>query len=194
MAQLIYGIRYLDIRVAYYPQTSAIWWINHGVIRIVELQSVIDDVKKFLDNTNEIVIFDVQEFPVGRSPKNFIPYLEVCNLLFSFPNPHVGFDTRLTVHKLLVNYLEEQFADYILPKSYGWSTTLDAIWDSGKRLIIGYDEKNVVPLYDTLWPCVTQQWGDVRSVSDLYNYLQTIENNALRYDYLIVKIILCQSV
>ncbi|XP_020709537.2 PI-PLC X domain-containing protein 1-like [Athalia rosae] len=153
LAQLIYGVRYLDIRVGYYGGTDSSWWINHGVIKVVELQDVIDDVKTFLNNTNEIVIFDVQEFPVG-------------------------FGTDLTVHRRLVAYLEEQFADYLLPKSYGWSTTLESIWASGRRLIIGYDESNVVPLYDTIWPCVTHQWGNVRTMSDLYFYLVSIETNA----------------
>lgn len=66
MAQLIYGARYLDIRVGRYPNSDEIFWGNHGPIRIVPLRDVIRDVKLFLDNTNEIVIFDIQEFPVGN--------------------------------------------------------------------------------------------------------------------------------
>ncbi|XP_046486843.1 uncharacterized protein [Neodiprion pinetum] len=154
LAQLIYGVRYLDIRAGYYSSSDPVWWVNHGLFKVVEMQEVIDDVKTFLDNTEEIVIFDVQEFPVG-------------------------FGTDLTIHAKLVAYLEEQFADYLLPKSYGWSTSLETVWASGKRLIIGYDESSVVPLYDSIWPCVTQQWGDVRTISDLYTYLSGIESAAL---------------
>ena len=70
--------------------------------------------------------------------------------------------------------------DYIIPKSFGWSSTLETIWSSGKKLIIGYDEHNVVAMFDSLWPSVTQQWGNVQKVDDLYEYLNKIETNALR--------------
>jgi len=66
LAQLIYGVRYLDIRVGHYPNTDSVWWANHGVYRSVPMQNVMSQVKTFLDNTNEIVIFDIQEFPVGN--------------------------------------------------------------------------------------------------------------------------------
>lgn len=42
------------------------YWGNHGFVKIIPLQVIINDVKKFLKNTNEIVIFDVQEFPQGQ--------------------------------------------------------------------------------------------------------------------------------
>lgn len=67
LAQLIYGVRYLDIRVGHYPNTNSVWWANHGVFKSVPMQTVVNQVKTFLDNTNEIVIFDIQEFPVGNT-------------------------------------------------------------------------------------------------------------------------------
>jgi len=57
LTQLIYGVRYLDIRVGYYPNTNPVWWANHGVFKSVPMQTVVNQVKTFLDNTNEIVIF-----------------------------------------------------------------------------------------------------------------------------------------
>lgn len=68
LAQLIHGVRYLDIRVGHYPNTRSIWWANHGVYNVVPMQNIVNQVKTFLDNTDEIVIFDVQEFPVGNVP------------------------------------------------------------------------------------------------------------------------------
>ncbi|XP_025270505.1 PI-PLC X domain-containing protein 1 isoform X1 [Camponotus floridanus] len=156
LAQLIYGVRYLDIRVGHYPNTNSIWWANHGVFKSVPMQNVVNQVKTFLDNTNEIVIFDIQEFPVG-------------------------FGKNLGVHHNFVGFLEEQFAGYYLPKSYGWTSTLNTIWSSGKRLIIGYDEKRVVNRYESIWPCVTHQWGNVRNIEDLFNYLNRIETESLGY-------------
>ncbi|XP_043502845.1 PI-PLC X domain-containing protein 1-like [Polistes fuscatus] len=157
LAQLIYGVRYLDIRVGYYPRTNEIWWGNHGIIRLIPLIVIIEQVKLFLNNTEEIVIFDVQEFPVG-------------------------FQQNISVHQQFVKYLEEQFADYYLPYRTGWLTTLNTIWSSKRRLIIGYDEKQVLSLYESLWPCVTHQWGNVQTIDDLYRYLNRIETSNAR-DY-----------
>jgi hypothetical protein len=66
LSQLIYGVRYLDIRAAYYEDRDTEWWVNHGLISIHPLQTVLDDVRTFLQNTNEIVILDFHEFPVGK--------------------------------------------------------------------------------------------------------------------------------
>lgn len=91
----------------------------------------------------------------------------------------LGFGKNLGVHHDFVGFLEEQFAGYYLPKSYGWTSTLNTIWSSGKRLIIGYDEKRVVSRYESIWPCVTHQWGNVRNIEDLFNYLNRIETESL---------------
>lgn len=69
LAQLIYGARYLDIRIGRYPNHEHTFWGNHGPFRIVPLKTVINAVKFFLDKTDEIIIFDVQEFPVGELKK-----------------------------------------------------------------------------------------------------------------------------
>lgn len=63
--QLMHGIRYLDIRVGHYSNTPEKFFINHGIIRQVSLIDVIDQIKDFLDETNEIIIFGLKEFPVG---------------------------------------------------------------------------------------------------------------------------------
>ncbi|XP_035729994.1 PI-PLC X domain-containing protein 1-like [Vespa mandarinia] len=157
LAQLIYGVRYLDIRVGHYPLTNEIWWANHGIVQLIPLRVIIEQVKEFLDNTEEIVIFDVQEFPVG-------------------------FHKNLSIHQQFVKYLEKQFVGYYLPYKTGWFTTLNAIWSSERRLIIGYDEKQILSFSESLWPCVTHQWGNVQTIDDLYRYLNRIETSSL-WDY-----------
>lgn len=68
LGQLIHGVRYLDIRLGHYPDDSEVWWTIHGPFyRSVPLRIVIDDVKNFLDNTEEIVIMDIREFAVGNA-------------------------------------------------------------------------------------------------------------------------------
>lgn len=62
----MHGVRYLDIRVGYYRATEPQFWVNHGISRQQPLIKVLRQVRDFVLETNEIVIFDVQEFPVGK--------------------------------------------------------------------------------------------------------------------------------
>ncbi|XP_076238235.1 PI-PLC X domain-containing protein 1 [Calliopsis andreniformis] len=153
LSQLIHGVRYLDIRVGHYPDTPEIWWTNHGpYYRSVPVNTVLEHVKRFLDNTEEILVMDMREFPVG-------------------------FD-NITIHQNFVSYLENELCGYFLPKnSDEWRITLNDIWSSGKRLIIGYDNVKIAQEHASMWPCVQHQWGDVRSLEDLYTHLSKIESN-----------------
>lgn len=65
--QLMHGVRYLDIRIGYYRGAEPKFWVNHGISRQQPLIKVLQQVREFVLETNEIVIFDVQEFPVGES-------------------------------------------------------------------------------------------------------------------------------
>lgn len=65
-SQLIHGIRYFDIRVAYYLLDKNHFWVNHGVYKMNPLVDILRHVKEFVQNTNEIVIFDIHEFPFGK--------------------------------------------------------------------------------------------------------------------------------
>lgn len=65
LSQLVHGIRYLDMRIGYYRSNEHKFWANHGISRIHPLTDVLRQVKSFVDSTDEIVILDFQEFPVG---------------------------------------------------------------------------------------------------------------------------------
>lgn len=65
LSQLIHGVRYIDMRVGYYRSNNEKFWANHGISRLHPLSDVLRQVKEFVDATNEIVILDFQEFPVG---------------------------------------------------------------------------------------------------------------------------------
>lgn len=64
--QLMHGVRYLDIRVGYYRAAAEKFFIYHGITKQRSLQEVINQVKDFVLETNEIVIFGLKEFPVGE--------------------------------------------------------------------------------------------------------------------------------
>ncbi|XP_076683001.1 PI-PLC X domain-containing protein 1 isoform X2 [Andrena cerasifolii] len=155
--QLIHGVRYLDIRVGHYPDTNETWWTNHGPFyRSVSLKTVAEQVKRFLNNTEEIVIMDVREFPVGFSD--------------------------ISTHRKLVSYLENEFRDHLfLRNNRGWRVTLNDVWSSGRRLIIGYEHTRIAEEHASVWPCVQHQWGNVRTIADLYKHLDRIESNDSDY-------------
>lgn len=151
LGQLIHGVRYLDIRVGHYAGTKEKWWTNHGPFyRSVSLKTVVDQVKTFLDNTEEVVIMDIREFPIG------------------FYN--------ISDHHALVAFLEDEFRNYYTDNR-GWQTKLNDIWSNGRRLIIGYENTEIVASHASMWPCVSHQWGNVRKVDDLYRHLFSIESN-----------------
>lgn len=54
--QLAHGIRYLDVRVGYYPASPEKFWINHNFYRIRPLSELLRDVKRFVEETHEIVM------------------------------------------------------------------------------------------------------------------------------------------
>lgn len=158
MSQLIHGIRYLDIRVGYYRSNNEKFWANHGISRMNPLAEVLQQVKEFVDATNEIVILDFQEFPVG-------------------------FNSKSDIHKLLVFFLFEQLAEYAVDPELGWDGTLNDIWRSGKRIIIAYDHFGVVQNegHGILWQSVRQRWGKVKNgPAQLTKFLRESRANASR--------------
>ena len=63
--QLLFGIRYLDLRVSHYPETAEKFWTVHDFVKINPLHEVISDVRRFMSVTNEMVILDFHRFPSG---------------------------------------------------------------------------------------------------------------------------------
>lgn len=153
--QLVFGARYLDLRVAFYNTTPELWWINHGVVRFHPLTEVLSAVRTFVDNTNEIVVLDMHEFPVGFGKRRSI-----------------------SVHQLLVDFLKVEIGDLLAPPSLTWRASLSDIWASGKRVILAYNDATTVAANgDILWSAVSQKWGDVQTLEDLHSYLEGLYLN-----------------
>ncbi|XP_043256247.1 PI-PLC X domain-containing protein 1-like isoform X1 [Colletes gigas] len=163
--QLVHGIRYLDIRVGYYPSNPngttnaeennqiSRFWVNHDIFRITPLSAVIKDVRNFLNVARgEVVIMDFHRFPVG-------------------------FEGRLCRHRRLVRILNREFKGLILKPDMGvegLGPTLNDIWTDGKRLIICYGDKHTVNEYYWLWPAMSQAWGNQQTVEGLFKYLEDV--------------------
>ena len=63
--QLLFGIRYLDIRVGLYEDTAEKFWLVHDFVRLNPLYEAIQAVKRFMRVTKEVVILDFHRFPTG---------------------------------------------------------------------------------------------------------------------------------
>ncbi|GFS54218.1 hypothetical protein TNIN_123481 [Trichonephila inaurata madagascariensis] len=64
--QLVYGNRFLDFRVIFQHVAGSKekFWITHNILRTNNsVREVLSQVKRFLDNTNEIVIIDFRLVP-----------------------------------------------------------------------------------------------------------------------------------
>ncbi|BFF95217.1 PI-PLC X domain-containing protein 1 [Drosophila madeirensis] len=152
MGQLMHGVRYLDIRVGYYRASQEKFFIYHGITKQRPLQEVINQVKDFVHETNEIVIFGLKEFPVG-------------------------FGKNLGVHRLLVSYLREQFQDLIAHPSLGWRASLRDIWSRQQNVILAYDKHAIVEENpQLLFGAVEQRWGNVQTWPRLETFLRNIND------------------
>ncbi|KAG8235728.1 hypothetical protein J437_LFUL016363 [Ladona fulva] len=178
-AQLVYGIRYLDIRVGYYPSTPEQFWVNHDVSRLVPLRHVLQSVKQFLKRSPDPLILDFHRFPVGFTERRR-----------GRRKQHKGVSPA---HRLLVDLLWNELGEFSPADA---SMPLNTLWKSGRRLLVSYADKasreefpwlrgeigNVADKSkETIWThrpsvIVIQEWGNVQNSSQLYEFLsRTIE-------------------
>lgn len=145
--QLMHGIRYLDIRVGYYKFMKPEFWGNHGISRQQPLIKILKMVREFVIETNEIVIFDIQEFPVG-------------------------FGKKLDIHKKLLNLIQREIGDLMVEPNPAWRSTLKQIWATKKNIIVSYDHVSIAGQYaDFVWRSVEQKWGNVQHIDDLKSFV-----------------------
>ncbi|XP_073986077.1 PI-PLC X domain-containing protein 3-like [Rhodnius prolixus] len=146
LEQLIHGARYLDFRIGYY---NGIWWLNHGIVKVHPLQHVLDEIKLFLNNTQEIIFMDLHAFPVGFRERD--------------------------VHQQLVKYLRKELDSYMAPPWLTWNANLGQLWDRNRRLVVAYNDRSIVAEhFDVLWWPVMQKWPDVRSLNALHSYFDGV--------------------
>ncbi|KAJ8982728.1 hypothetical protein NQ317_019519, partial [Molorchus minor] len=147
-AQLVFGIRYLDFRIGYYERDG--FYINHDLVRIIKVQPVLREIRKFLELApKEIIVIDFHRFPF---PKNFSNDL----------------------HKKFISMVYEELGAFALPTKdlqWGKGPSLNEIWGKNKNLIIGYADKQTVSDNPWLWHPLQQYWGNTKRVSELKAFL-----------------------
>lgn len=151
--QLAFGIRFFDLRVAYTESLLGQrdeYWVSHGLYTTNRsMQEVIQDVKSFLETTNEVVILDFHSFDRG---------------FMASPNEE-------QVHRGLIGLLTEHLEPLMVPTAKAPSPTFQDLWSSGQRLIVGYKSR-YRSLSSLLFPPVRHLWGNVDEEPDLEAYLR----------------------
>lgn len=157
-SQLLHGLRYLDIRVGYYRRGEPQFWANHGISRQQPLDQVLRNIYDFVTETNEIVVVDFQEFPVG-------------------------FGKTMTIHQKLVTFIKAEIGDMVVDLQDTWRTRLAQIWAQHRRIILCYDHISVVEEFHPFtWISTQQRWANTANLSDLKVFLNRVnDENALRY-------------
>ncbi|CAL8118844.1 unnamed protein product [Orchesella dallaii] len=156
--QLVHGIRYLDVRVAHYPSTPEKFWVNHDKYRIRPLITLLEDVKRFVEETKEIIFLDFHGFPIG-------------------------FTSRL-IHDELFQFINKEIGKYLVPKTVPASQlTPNMLWRTNKTIVITYAESSISSLNDYLWPYLVHAWGNKRKIGDLEKYLADILVNFKQTSY-----------
>ncbi|KAF8770592.1 PI-PLC X-box domain-containing protein like [Argiope bruennichi] len=148
--QLVYGNRFLDLRVIFQHVAGSKekFWITHNILRTNNsVREVLQQVKRFLDNTNEIVIMDFHLFYMG------------------FLDSWV--DDR---HKELMKMVISILGNYMMPTSYEYSTPLNEMWKNNKRLLVGYASKQGIES-NLLYPGVFHLWGNKETRPELEEFL-----------------------
>ncbi|XP_065086822.1 PI-PLC X domain-containing protein 1 [Ochlerotatus camptorhynchus] len=145
--QLLQGVRYIDLRVGYYQVSNPQFWANHGITRLHPLKQILQQIRDYALETNEIIIVDVQEFPVG-------------------------FGKQYDVHDKLIRFLNETLHDVMADPSISWYGRLSDIWARNKTVILCYDHEYAMRSYaDVVWRSAEQKWGDVQSMEELKSFL-----------------------
>jgi len=148
--QLLWGVRFLDIRVGYYHTLEEKFWLVHGIIKTHPMSEGLEQVKEFLRSSRDVIVFEIN-----------------------------GFEQPWTqeAHELWKELLLIEFSRWLVtPGDLGWETTLQDIWnreglpeDEG-RIIITYNDGHTDPTL--FYPEVSEHWGNVDEPEKLREYLQ----------------------
>lgn len=122
--QLLSGIRYLDLRVAYRAEEKTIR-VLHGLYGWT-IDQVLDEVNRFVANyPKEIVILDFNHF----------------------------YKMDQAAHEKLADTLLASFSEiFRVPGADGPNVTLQEMWGNEEKVIIIYHDYGVVDAYPCFWP------------------------------------------
>ncbi|GBN47665.1 PI-PLC X domain-containing protein 1, partial [Araneus ventricosus] len=150
--QLVYGLRYFDLRVGHY---GGEFYINHNFLRTHHtVESVLYQVQKFLTlSPKEIIILDFHNFPHGF--RNDGVHLKLQNLIMTVLGP------------FLIPFTDE-FEN----------ATIGKLWRSERNVLVSYDNPTRAAFFpDAFWPSIPRAWGNKQTAEELKAYFREFFEN-----------------
>ncbi|KAJ6642033.1 hypothetical protein Bhyg_06979 [Pseudolycoriella hygida] len=133
--QLVLGIRYLDISLGFNAkhddrrnQANKFWVVNDNLF-ITPISYILEDVKKFVLLSQELVIIEFHQFPIDFNRERHIQFLK---------------------------YLENKLGDIAFindHSSNSYDLTINQMKTNGRLLLITYNEPEMEKETDIIWPC-----------------------------------------
>lgn len=152
-SQLVYGIRFLDLRV--WHEGSSIWkskiQITHDKFHLglPLLQDILNDVKRFIKGTKEFVIIDFHRFFSGVFMSKTLSKWQ---------------------HREIVKMVKNTFGDTIIDNELA-DLKLKKLWKMDKRVLIAYKHEIDSPYDNYVIPSVTHWWDSSLNIKSLHKYL-----------------------
>lgn len=153
-SQLVYGIRFLDIRVTKYADD---YWVTHDVFKgQLRIRELLQAVKSFVEATGEPVVLDFHRFTNG----------------FEKSNP--DHDRN---HEALAELILEELSDVIMFKHVATMTLGELLGNcSGTRsprtVIVSYNSDFLRGKNEYFLPGARHLWADASSMEALKSYLE----------------------
>ncbi|XP_064454772.1 uncharacterized protein LOC135366044 [Ornithodoros turicata] len=153
-SQLVYGIRFLDLRVRQYRSD---YWITHDNIRgQITVREMLESVRAFVKATGEVVVVDFHRFTNG------------------FERSDPDHDRN---HEALINLILDKLEDVMMYK-HAVATTLGELLNncSGsnatRTVLVSYNSNFIRGKTPYLVPGSRHLWADARDVDSLKDYLK----------------------
>ncbi|XP_054167639.1 PI-PLC X domain-containing protein 1-like [Oppia nitens] len=154
--QLVYGIRYMDLRVGYHNVTDSTerLWIVHSLYRTnLTVRSLCQQIREFLMAApHEIVLVDFHAFVNGFEDED-------------------DEDILWSRFREWFDLVSDELRDLMIPFSLGYNVSVNELIGQNKRVLLGFDMS-----YDKylssglLWPNVRHQWADADDLDELVKY------------------------
>lgn len=152
-SQLVYGIRFLDLRVRKYRSD---FWITHDNFRgQTTVRKVLQDVKSFVMTTGEIVVVDFHRFTNG-----------------GFDRSDPDHDSN---HQALIDLILEELEDVMMYReavSTPIGELLNDCTHTNRTVLVSYNSNYIRGKTPYLAPGSRHIWADARNAGDLRDYLK----------------------
>ncbi|XP_055630197.1 uncharacterized protein LOC129770994 [Toxorhynchites rutilus septentrionalis] len=137
-SQLIFGIRYLDFSVGFFPSHNGTrnFWVMNESYRVGGIGPILDDIRRFVVLTEETVILDFRRFPLGfhNHPEQHGEFLQVL-------------DQRLGD----LVFRRAHFGDDGVEETNSYHLTIEQMRREGKYILVTYNHAASLNDSDLIW-------------------------------------------